>query len=307
MLNALITLRNLRNSAKYRRTYGRWPDYVHPTLFSEKIQWRKIFDRNPLFPVFCDKLAVRDYVSDRAPQVRLPELLWTGSDPADIPKERLPDSYVVKPNHRSNCNYFVRSREGLTDVQVETMRKWVTTGQNRPYREWAYQSIAGRLLVEEMLATDSDPGMSRDYRFHVFHGRVHVIVVEFAEFAGDARTVLDNDAIYDRDWQRLPYRRVRTSLLPVATVPRPENLDALIAAAEALGEGVDYARVDLFLVHGEVYFGEITIYPGSGFNQYTLDDSEAAAASDGFDADMGRLWRLPELPATERLKTALVG
>ena len=112
VLNAALYVRHFRNTSKYYRTYGRLPNYVAPVLFSEKIQWRKLFDRNPLFPMFCDKLAARDYVRDKAPSLRLPEIFWTGSDPAAIPKKQLPDRYVVKPNHRSNCNFFVRSQAG---------------------------------------------------------------------------------------------------------------------------------------------------------------------------------------------------
>ena len=295
VLNATLYARHFRNTSKYYRTYGRLPNYLEPVLFSEKIQWRKLFDQNPLFPIFCDKLSVRDFVQDSAPLLKLPEILWTGSDPAAIPHKQLPDRYVVKPNHRSNCNFFIQKPGGLSDEQIVRMRRWVNTQQGRQNKEWAYQSITGQLLVEEMLDTDPDPSMSRDFRFHVFDGLVHAIVVEFSEFAEAGRTVLDTDAFYDRNWRRLPYRRVRTKLLPPASVARPAKLVEMIASAEALGRGLDYIRADFFLIGDDVYFGEVTIYPGSGFNIYVLDDSIGGPPSEGFYADMGHLWKLPEV------------
>src|SRR5262245_18934254 len=112
-LNALLYACHRRNTRKYRRWFGRRPNYLEPRLYSEKIQWRKLFDRNPLFPVFCDKLAVRAYVEKRAPNLRLSKILWSGGDAREIPYASLPDRYVIKPNHRSGCNYFVHSREDV--------------------------------------------------------------------------------------------------------------------------------------------------------------------------------------------------
>jgi hypothetical protein len=39
-------------------------DLTNPRSFSEKICWRKIYDRNPLLPCVIDKYAVRKYVVD---------------------------------------------------------------------------------------------------------------------------------------------------------------------------------------------------------------------------------------------------
>jgi hypothetical protein len=36
-----------------------------PRRFTEKIQWRKLFDMNPVYAILCDKLAVRSYIAAR--------------------------------------------------------------------------------------------------------------------------------------------------------------------------------------------------------------------------------------------------
>ena len=46
-----------------------------------------------------------------------------------------------------------------------------------------------------------------------------------------------------------------------------ENLKNLVEVAENLSEGIDYTRVDLFLVKDNVIFGEFTAYHQAGHPQ----------------------------------------
>ena len=43
----------------YFRSFRRLPNLRDPRTFNEKIAWRKLYQRNPLFPVFSDKVAVK--------------------------------------------------------------------------------------------------------------------------------------------------------------------------------------------------------------------------------------------------------
>jgi len=43
----------------YLRTFGKLPNLRHPKTFSEKIAWRKLYQHNPQFPIFADKVAVK--------------------------------------------------------------------------------------------------------------------------------------------------------------------------------------------------------------------------------------------------------
>ncbi|MCW5713584.1 MAG: hypothetical protein KIT43_03600 [Bauldia sp.] len=55
----------LRAMRHYRGIYGRWANLVAPRRFSEKMLYKKLFDRRPMLAVWTDKLLVRDYVRDR--------------------------------------------------------------------------------------------------------------------------------------------------------------------------------------------------------------------------------------------------
>lgn len=35
----------------FRAIFDRWPDFNHPKGFNEKLQWLKLHDHNPLYPL----------------------------------------------------------------------------------------------------------------------------------------------------------------------------------------------------------------------------------------------------------------
>jgi hypothetical protein len=305
--NAALYPRHVANTYVFLRAHRRLPDYAEPVSFNDKVQWRKLFDRNPLFPVFVDKLAVRAYVGERAPAVKFAPILWSGSDPDAIPYADLPERFVIKPNHRSGDSLFVRSRKGLDRERIAAAcRRWLHRLYGRGRREWANQVVEPRLLVEELLTTGPDPAYSRDYRCHVFDGVVAAVLVNPGRISEMAHRFVGTALIFDRAWNRLPYYRIFDASPAVSDVAPPEGFDKLIAAAESLGRGIDYVRVDCFLIDGDVYFTELTIYPGSGMNTIDVDPSVASPATEPFELFLGKRWTLPPIPFRDQVRRGLI-
>ena len=69
---------------KYARRMKRIPDTALPKTYSERMLWRKLFDRNPLFVTFADKLATKAWIAARCPDLAVPQTLWTGRVPEEI-------------------------------------------------------------------------------------------------------------------------------------------------------------------------------------------------------------------------------
>ena len=42
----------------------------------------------------------------------------------------------------------------------------------------------------------------------------------------------------------------------------------MVELAEKLSENIKFVRIDFYEINGKVYFGEITFYPGSGFEEF---------------------------------------
>lgn len=304
----LLHLRHRRLTRRYRKRLKRSPNYAAPVLYSDKIQWRKLFDRNPLFPVFLDKIAVRGHVERTAPELKLPELLWTGADPGAIPFEALSGRCVIKPNCRSGAHYFIRSPADVNPGRIlELCRKWLAGPFGQSKREWGYRDVARRIMVEEFLDNHPDRDHTRDFRFHVYDGRVHLITVADSRIEGTGRTPLGVNTYYDRDWRQLPYFNTSFQSAVAAGIPRPPQMDALIAAAEKLGSGIDHLRVDLYLVKDEPCFGELTVYPLSGLKSYAVGQAPGMAPVEDYEIFLGRPWRLPGIPKPTMLYRGLLG
>ena len=59
----------------------------------------------------------------------------------------------------------------------------------------------------------------------------------------------------------------------------------MLAAARTLSAGYPFMRVDFYVVSGRLLFGEITLYPGGGFEPFLPL---------AFDEEVGSWIRLPE-------------
>ena len=76
---------------------GYLPNPAAPESYHERVLWRKIFDRNPLFVTLTDKLAAKAHMSSACPELALPRTLWSGRDAIDIPLNLLAGDSSSRP------------------------------------------------------------------------------------------------------------------------------------------------------------------------------------------------------------------
>jgi hypothetical protein len=256
-----------------------------PRRYTEKIQWRKLCDRHPLFPTFCDKWAVRDFIARRIGANALVPILWRGADPADIPFDQLTPPYVVKTSHASGQVIIVREENRelwQKENLVRQLRDWLAEPYGKTMVEIAYLQVPRQVLIEKLIVDpNGKPPMER--RCFVFHGKVRVINTVLV-MDGKVR----NGAFHTPAWERLYWYFGRPPL--EMDFPAPPLLEPLIKMAEQLGADCDHLRVDFFDTGEKLWAGEITVYPWSG---------SAAFKPDQADLIMGQWWdlRWPRLKA----------
>ena len=85
---------------------GRLARVALPETGDEKFAWRKYFDRDPRLVVLCDKLAAKEWVRGLAPDLDIPETLWTGTSTQSVPFDLLGPETVLKANHATGMNMF---------------------------------------------------------------------------------------------------------------------------------------------------------------------------------------------------------
>lgn len=274
----------------YRRGFGEALDLANPAKFSEKIQWLKLYDRNPLIPVCADKLRVRDFVAERiGPQYLVP-LLFSGDRPENIPFDRLPENYIIKTSHGSGTNIVVLGDRMILNKQeqvfsrpriVNQLNKWLKTDFSAIGLEWQYRDIKPMVLIEALLQDESGNTILNDYKVFCFHG-----APRYVEVLTDRLTGLKENW-YTPDWE--PVELLGYVRNP-ATEVRPENLDELLRIAQALASDFVFVRVDLYSIKGRPYFGELTFHPAGGFERFDPPS---------FDLQLGNLLSLAPMTANE--------
>lgn len=259
------TLASARVRLAYVWRHGRWPNLRSPTLFTELVQRRKLEDRDPRMSQLADKVRVKAFVASRLGDHWVTPTLWHGDKLPALPAWPIP--FVVKSRHGCNQRAFVRS--GLEDWQniCRAAERWLVQPYGRWLDEWAYGDIPRGIMVEPFVGSAGQ--LPIDWKLYVFGGRVCFVQVHL-ERELDHRWV-----VMDRDWQRASGRTNDPD------PAQPRSLNAMIEAAEELGQNFDFVRVDFYEIDGKPRFGEMTFYPGSGLDRFDPVS---------LDARMGQEW-----------------
>ncbi|UWG52012.1 TupA-like ATPgrasp domain [Halalkaliarchaeum sp. AArc-CO] len=237
-------------------TIGYWPKIKNPRSLNEKTMHRKIYTENDIFSIIEDKVRVRNYVQKKVGSSYLNETYFITEDPGEIPFKNLPDEFVVKANHGSSWNILVENKdEADYDKIRETCQTWLSQTYAPSAKEYWYQDIPPKIIVEEYLEGINQE-IPRDYKFFVYDGTVEYVLVDIDRM-GDHRR-----AVFDRDWNWVP---VSVKFPRCEDVDKPETFEEMLRVAEELGKEFDFLRVDLYNTaeHG-VVFGELTVAHGSG-------------------------------------------
>ncbi len=260
----------LKRAVLFRRAHGRWPGRP-PRTFTEKVNWRVVHDRRPLIGQLGDKLAMKEYALEVLPAVNVPRVLWTGTEVGELTSAALPERWVLKPNHGTMRVHVGTGTPDVADLRRVT-RDWLDEPLYRSRGEWVYSQARRLLLVEEFLGSDGE--VPADHKLMVFGGRVRLVQVDTGRFGTHRRR------LYTPDWQPVD---VDEAVAAGPVTPPPASLPAMVEIAEQLGRAFDFVRVDLYDVAGEVWFGELTPYPGGGLDRF---DPE-------LDRVLGAAWQLP--------------
>lgn len=270
----LVPLKARLNILYFRR-FRSLPNLVKPIKFNEKVQVKKLTDRSEILTVSADKLKSKEFVKGLVDELYIPRTIWEGSSVKDIERlnlDSLPDDYVFKANHTSQTIEIIRDGKHLEKKKMKCLcQKWLSHDQSGTLGEWAYQDIPKRVFIEEFL--DFNGRVPDDYKFFVYHGKVHFIQLDTGRFIDHKRNM------FDRNWNDLGFDYSYHRMIP--SPERPKFLEQMISVAESIGKEFDFIRVDLYYYNNKVTFGELTVYPGAGFEKFP---------DEKFDLLFGKPW-----------------
>ena len=270
---------------QYRIKTGRKLNLKNPARYTEKLQWYKLYYRDPIMAKCADKAEVRKYVEDLGFKSILNECFGVYENPDETDFSKLPQKFVLKDTlGGGGSSVIICTDKSKADINAykKQMRDWVNTKPVRGGgREWVYYygKPQHRIICEKYIEAESETGLT-DFKFFCFGGKCkYIYVITNRRLGRDAEI-----GIYDRDYNLLPYYRVGEGR-PVHLIGKPKNFDEMIKISEKLSERFPHVRVDLFCEGEKITFGELTFFNGSGYIEFDPDE---------FDFILGDEFKLPE-------------
>lgn len=233
-----------------------------PQTYSEKLQWIKLYDHNPLYTQLVDKIAVKDYVKEKVGDTVIIPMLKVWDSPSDIDLSLLPEQFVLKTNNGGGSNGVIVCKDKSTfnlNEAKQKLNKSLNDSIYRTHREWPYKDVKPKVFAEKFMQDESGYEL-KDYKFLCFDGKVKALFVATDRYLGEHNVKFD---YYDRDFNHLDLRQSHENAKHPMTTP-PKNFEDMITVAEKLSEGLKHVRVDLYNINGSVYFGEMTFFHYSG-------------------------------------------
>ena len=162
---------------QYRIARKKKLDFNNVQTLNEKLQWLKLYNRNPEFTKMVDKIAVKEYVSNMIGEQYIIPTLGVWENFEDIPFEELPDQFVLKCNHDSGGLVVCKDKSKLN---IKEARKKINKSLKRNFyngtREWPYKNVKPLIFCEKYMVDESGYEL-KDYKFYCFDGKVKFLMV----------------------------------------------------------------------------------------------------------------------------------
>ena len=273
---------------KYFLRKGRIINFNNPKLFTEKIQWLKVYDCTPIKTKLADKILVQDWVKEQIEQARAQEaykdieihfkkIYGIYEKYEDIDFSKLPREYVIKTNHGSKMQLLVIEGGKPDKSEKDIFNNYLKV--NYAYKsgyEMQYDKIKPLIFTEEYIKNTNAyfyhlQQFSLDFQKHrpelfeylifCFNGEPKLIL-----FGSGKRTNKICCTMFDTEWNNLHFNY--GGYLHETEIPKPKNFDKMLKIAKILSKDFKFVRVDLHNINGKIYFGEMTFTPASGYMKF---------------------------------------
>lgn len=244
----------------YKIHTGNKLDLKNPKSFNEKLQWLKLYDRNPLYTKMADKCEAKKYVADIIGEEHIIPILGVWDSVEDIDFDSLPNQFVLKCTHDSGGLVICKDKSQL---DIKKAKKKLKYFHNRKYfylhREWPYKNIKPRIIAEKYMQNGNDSEL-KDYKFFCFNNVPKLLYI--SEGLSDHSTAKISFA--DMDYNMTPF--YRSDFEPFKELPeKPVNFEKMKEMAAILSKDISFVRVDFYEINEKIYFGEFTFSPCAGF------------------------------------------
>ena len=262
---------------KFFKNFHRLPNLKNPKTFNEKLQWLKLYDRNPYYTKLVDKYEVKKIVADIIGEEYIIPTLGVWDKAEDIDFDSLPNQFVLKATHDSGRVIICKDKNKL---DKEWAKKEMSKSLERNFyaltREWPYKDVPRRIIAEAFIEDPS--GDLKDYKFFCFNGNVEFFKIDFDRF------VKHKANYYNLKWEIQDFEETVCPSDKTEKHSQPQNFKKMVEFAKKLSQGLFFSRIDFYNTNGNIYFGEITFFPNSGMGQFNPKEA---------DIKLGEMIKLP--------------
>lgn len=247
---------------KYYKIFKKKLNLKNPKNFNEKINYLKIYDDLEIKTELQDKIKVKEFVASQIGEKYIIPTLKVLEVNKPF-KEQLKnlDKFILKTNFESGVVYYC---ENPKDFDFTSIQKNIINSYKGNFhmhgREMHYGRIKKACFAEKLL---NQHEKLLDYKFYCFNGQPIYVHVDRNRNSDHTRS------FYNMSWQKIKdlsieYKYDKKSL------EIPNNFDEMKFVATKLSTNFKFVRVDLYNHLGEILFGEMTFYPGAGFEKFSI-------------------------------------
>lgn len=262
-------------------SHGKRLNLKKPVTYSEKLQWLKLYDRNPLYTRLVDKYEMKNIVADIIGNEYLIKTLGIYDTFDQIDFSVLPQQFVLKCTHDSGSVIICRNKSTF-DIQNAKIKieRAMKINFYHGGREWPYKNVKPRIIIEEYIEDSVDKEL-RDYKFFCFAGEPKLFFIATDRETKEKDTCFD---FFDMDYNHI---NVKNGHPNAKIIPhKPEKFDEMKSLSKKLCEGLDHysvdknnkpllipqLRVDFYCANGKIYIGELTLFHHSGFMPFEPEE-----------------------------------
>ena len=250
---------------KFKEYLGYEIDFLkEPITFNQKIQFRKLYENNPLYSICADKYRVREYVKEKIGEEYLIPVYLVTDKLTEEQWDKLPNSFVAKANHNSGPVQIVKDKNRANKKEIiKELNNQLKLDYGILSMEKYYSDIPRKIIVEKFLK-DNEREMLQDIKIHCFNdGKKKRFFDLCSRESVDGKV---KSTIYDENWNNL---KITNADLDENEYEKPKNFEEILEVSQKLSKDFDCVRVDLYNINEKIYFGELTFCDDSGFGEFT--------------------------------------
>lgn len=254
---------------KYQLTMKKKLNLDNPQTFNEKLQWLKLYDKNPEYVKMVDKYEAKKYVANIIGYEYIIPTLGIWNDFEEIDFENLPNQFVLKPTHTSGDIFICKDKSKINyKILKKQVNKWLKKNYYYVHREWPYKNVKPRIIAEQYMEDES--GELMDYKIYAFNGKCDYVMVCFDRMKNETKFFYYNDK-----WElQKDFSKDGKKYGDEIKIHKPIHLDKMFSLAKDLSKNIPFVRVDFYEVKEKIFFGELTFFPSAGFDNERTEEVE---------------------------------